>query len=63
MNIEDLHLRPAEIARLFKVPVGTVRRWAHEDRWARTARPVRYRLLDAQASLARRRHTEPDHGA
>ncbi|MGW4484315.1 hypothetical protein ACWEOE_10805 [Amycolatopsis sp. NPDC004368] len=39
------------------VPVGTLRRWAHEDSWQRTNRPGRPLIAraDALASLARRR--------
>jgi len=40
-----------------RVPVGTVYRWAHEDRWPRTSvkrRPVRYDLKAAERSATRR---------
>lgn len=31
--MRDLLLTTAEAAQLFDVPVGTLRRWAHEDQW------------------------------
>jgi hypothetical protein len=47
----------ADAAKLFKVPTGTLLRWAHEDRWPRDKR-IRPRLWDfdkVQASYDRRR--------
>ena len=45
-----------DLAALWRVPVGTVRRWASEDRWPRTVtRPVRYDPEYAQDSYDRRR--------
>ena len=51
------YLTMADIARLYRVHLRTVRRWAAEDRWRRTGtRPVRYALADAQVSYEQR-HT------
>lgn len=44
-------------ADVFKVSVGTIYRWASEDGWPRTSikrRPVRYSVLAAEQSWARR---------
>lgn len=44
-----------QLARLWRVPVGTVWRWASEDRWPRTrSRPTRYDPEAAQAGHDRR---------
>jgi len=47
----------AELARLYRVPVGTIYRWASEDNWRRMRRgqQVRYHGGDAQQSFDRRR--------
>jgi len=53
----------ADVAKHFGIPIGTVRRWAMEDRWpAHGTRRNRYwSLSDAQASYEkRRRHAEDD---
>ncbi len=56
----DLHLSAADLATLFRVPVGTIYYWAHDDHWRRTkGRPVLYHHADANASYARRRHGCP----
>jgi len=40
-----------DLARLFRVPVGTIYRWASEDQWRRTRyRPIRYHIDDASES-------------
>ena len=45
-----------ELAKVWRIPLGTVRRWASEDRWPRTrTRPVRYDPEAAQVSYERRR--------
>ena len=45
-----------QLAALWRVPVGTVKRWAHEDRWPRTlTRPTRYDPEAAQDGHDRRR--------
>jgi hypothetical protein len=46
----------AEMARFFKVPVGTVHRWAHEDGWdrIRVRGVTRYSFPDAQKSYDER---------
>lgn len=48
---------PAELARIYRVPVGTIYRWASEDRWRRVrrGRAVRYHGADAQNSYDQRR--------
>ena len=52
------YLTMADIARLYRVHLRTVRRWAAEDRWRRTGtRPVRYALADAQVSYEGRRNS------
>lgn len=50
-------LSVAEAAQLFHVPVGTLRRWAHEDGWERYGgeRSRHWRLEQVQASYERRR--------
>lgn len=47
----------AGISTLFRVPAGTVYRWASEDRWRRrgTRRNRRWNVEDAQESHDRRR--------
>jgi len=48
----------AELAQIYGVPEGTLRRWQHDDRWERKRRPlrpVRWRVADAQASYDIRR--------
>lgn len=47
-----------DIARIYGVPLGTVYRWASEDRWRRTERrPVRYHWDDVEKSREQRRLT------
>jgi hypothetical protein len=52
-----IQVSAAEAAHLFDVPVGTIRRWAHEDGW--TPHGPRHRrrweLDQVQASYDRRR--------
>ena len=49
-------LTAADLARLWRIPLPTIWRWASEDQWPRTrTRPVRYDPDAAQASLDRRR--------
>lgn len=39
------------LAQMFRVPLGTIYRWASEDRWRRTRyRPIRYHIDDASES-------------
>jgi len=47
----------AELAKLYRVPTGTIYRWASEDKWRRSRRgqQVRYHGGDAQRSFDRRR--------
>lgn len=48
----------ADLARLFRVAIGTVYCWASEDDWRRSdprVRPVRYHLEDARRSYESRR--------
>jgi hypothetical protein len=47
-----------DLAGMWRMPIGTVYRWAHEDRWRRTEpglRPVRYDPADARRSYEARR--------
>jgi hypothetical protein len=45
-----------ELAAIWRVPAGTVRRWASEDKWPRTRfRPIRFDPEKAQESYDRRR--------
>ena len=47
-----------ELSRFFHTPIGTIYRWASEDRWPRTSsRPVRYSMHAATVSATRRRRT------
>jgi len=48
---------PAELAQIYRVPIGTIYRWASEDGWRRVrrGRAVRYHGGDAQRSHDRRR--------
>lgn len=55
--MRTLYLSAAEIAAVFGIPVSTVRRWASEDRWARTPparRPVLYAYAQACESFGAR---------
>ncbi|SRR6266566_1611254 len=54
------HATAADLAHIYRVPIGTIYRWASEDQWrrTRTAHPVRYNAHDAQASYDRRRRKE-----
>lgn len=47
----------ADAARIFRVPTGTLRRWAHEDSWTPHSSPRwrRWELDQVQASYDRRR--------
>lgn len=46
----------ADIAHMFRVPIGTVHRWASEDKWPRiTGRPTLYDIDSASTSHRRRR--------
>ncbi|MGH3549022.1 MAG: hypothetical protein ACRDQU_13105 [Pseudonocardiaceae bacterium] len=52
-----MRVTTADASRLFDVPVGTLRRWAHEDHWTPHGVP-RYRRWEhpqVQASYDRRR--------
>lgn len=53
-----------DIAVHFRIPVGTIRRWAHEDGWQPhgTRRTRQWDLRDAQDSYDRR-HTAKDQAA
>lgn len=54
----DPMLTLAQISQLLRTPVGTLKRWAHEDEWRRVpGRPTRYHADDAQASYERRPRT------
>lgn len=54
----DPMLTASQLSQLFRVPVGTVHYWAHEDTWRRDGeKPRRYHSEDAQASFDRRRQT------
>ena len=49
----------AGLARLYRIPRGTIYYWAHVDEWRRLpGRPVGYLRADAQASYDRRRGDE-----
>lgn len=49
-------LTAAQISHLYRVPIGTVHRWAHEDDWRRDdLRPRHYHSDDAQGSYDRNR--------
>lgn len=53
----DKLISTADASQLFGVPVGTLRRWAHEDSWTPKG-PARWRrwpLEQVQASYDRRR--------
>lgn len=55
-----LLVTPAEASQLFKVPVGTLHRWAHEDRWRKYGgrRTRHWSMTEVQAGYERRRgHT------
>lgn len=50
----------SDLSRYLGVPVGTIHRWAHEDRWERRragGRLVVYALWQAYASHNRRRES------
>jgi hypothetical protein len=50
----------ADLARIYRVALGTIYRWASEDGWKRTpVRPIRYHRGDAQRSYDRRKLTTP----
>lgn len=53
----DELISTADAAKVFRVPVGTLRRWAHEDGWTPhgTPRWRRWELDQVQASYDRRR--------
>ena len=52
------YLTAADIARIYRVPRGTVWRWAHEDGWRRTRlRPVRYHMDDVHTTYTKRRRS------
>lgn len=54
--MRPVYLTSGDLALLWKIPAGTVRRWASEDNWRRThTRPVRFDVADAQAGYDRRR--------
>lgn len=45
-----------QLSTLWRVPLGTVKRWAHEDSWPRTStRPTRYDPDAAQRTYENRR--------
>jgi hypothetical protein len=47
-----------DLARLLRVPLGTIYRWASEDGWRRTRyRPIRYHMDDAVNSKRARELT------
>jgi len=49
----------AQLSQLLRVPIGTLKRWAHEDDWRRLdGRPSRYHHDDAQRSYDARRLEE-----
>lgn len=51
----------AQLSRLLKAPLGTIHRWASEDRWRRledNRRPAYYRVEDATASATRRKRAK-----
>ena len=52
----------AEAHRIYRVPVGTLRRWAHEDAWTRYGGPRsrHWSWAEVQAGFDRRR---ADHAA
>ncbi|MGH3847064.1 MAG: hypothetical protein ACRDS0_37435 [Pseudonocardiaceae bacterium] len=52
-----MRVSTADASHLFGVPVGTLRRWAHEDRWTPhgTSRYRRWDYAAVQASHDRRR--------
>lgn len=47
----------ARLAQVFHVPVGTIHRWANEDRWPRVGRgkTIRYKHEAAEETYAKRR--------
>lgn len=52
-----LLVTPAEASHLFKVAVGTLHRWAHEDQWRKfgARRTRHWNLADVQDAYDRRR--------
>lgn len=50
-----------EAATLFRVPIGTIRRWAHEDHWHPFGGPRsrHWRMDDIDASYTSRRSATP----
>lgn len=51
---------PAEAAHLLKVAIGTLYRWAHEDKWRKFgARRTRHWKLDEVQDAYDRRRGEP----
>lgn len=49
-----LWLSAADLHHLWRTPTGTIYRWAHEDHWRRTSRPVRYHAGDAERGRQKR---------
>lgn len=50
---DDLWLTAAQLSQLFRIPIGTLQRWASEDKWRRLdGRPVRYHADDFERSHA-----------
>jgi len=53
------YLTASDLARLYRVALGTIYSWASRDNWRRTETwPRKYHLEDAQASYDRRRGHE-----
>lgn len=65
----DPMLTAAQLSQIFRIPVGTLQRWAGEDDWRRTSTPTargritRYHHDDAQASYDKHPERHPEEAA
>ena len=54
-----IYLTASDLARIYRVELGTIYSWASRDNWRRTGTwPRRYHVDDAQASHDRRYHVD-----
>jgi hypothetical protein len=53
-TIYAMPLSAKDLSALWRIPIGTIYRWAHEDHWRRTSRPVRYHAGDAERGRQKR---------
>lgn len=52
----DLYIEAAALARIYRVKVALIWKWAERDNWRRTrTKPIRYHAGDAQDSWDKRR--------